>query len=62
MKSKAVKKMTTDEMINKINSTKKDLFNLRFKKMNGQLTDTAKISELKRDVAKMLTKINESKK
>ena len=58
MKSKAVKKMTTDEMINKINSTKKDLFNLRFKKMNGQLTDTAKISELKRDVAKMLTKIN----
>ena len=30
--------------------------------MNGQLTDTAKISELKRDVAKMLTKINESKK
>ena len=62
MKSKAVKKKTTDEMINKINSTKKDLFNLRFKKMNGQLTDTAKISELKRDVAKMLTKINESKK
>ena len=62
MKSKVVKKMTTDEMINKINSTKKDLFNLRFKKMNGQLTDTAKISELKRDVAKMLTKINESKK
>ena len=62
MKSKDVNKLTKDELKNKINSIKKDLFNLRFKKMNGQLTDTAKISELKRDVAKMLTKINESKK
>ena len=62
MKSKAVKKMTSDELINKINSAKKDLFNLRFKKTNGQLTDTSKVSQLKKDVAKMLTKINEKKK
>ena len=62
MKSKAVKKMTTDELINKINSAKKDLFNLRFKKINGQLTDTSKVSQIKKDIARMLTKINEKKK
>ena len=35
-----------------------DLFNMRFKKTNGPLEDTSKFSELKRDVAKILTKIN----
>jgi len=62
MKSKVVKKMTGDELINKINSAKKDLFNLRFKKINGQLTDTSKVSQIKKDIARMLTKINEKKK
>ena len=31
---------------------------MRFKKTNGPLEDTSKFSELKRDVAKILTKIN----
>ena len=50
--------MTEDELKNKINSIKKDLFNFRFKKINGQLEDTSKISELKRDFAKVKTKLN----
>ena len=58
MKSKEVKKLSNDELKNKINSLKKDLFNIRFKKINGQLQDTSKISQLKKDVAKLLTKIN----
>ena len=45
-------------MNNKINSLKKDLFNIRFKKVNGQLEDTAKINHLKKDVAKILTRLN----
>jgi len=62
MKKKEIKKLTTDELINKSNLLKKDLFNLRFKKVNGQLTDTAKVSLLKRDVAKMLTELNNNNK
>ncbi len=58
MKNKDIKKLTKDELNKKINLIKKDLFNIRFKKVNGQLQDTAKISTLKKDLAKILTKLN----
>tara|TARA_B100001996_G_C18523595_1_gene540214 strand:+ start:636 stop:821 length:186 start_codon:yes stop_codon:yes gene_type:complete len=58
MKKSEIKKLTKDEMNNKINLLKKDLFNIRFKKVNGQLEDTAKINLIKKDVAKILTKLN----
>ena len=58
MKNKEINKLTKDELMNKINSLKKDLFNFRFRKINGQLEDTAKISLLKKDLAKILTKLN----
>ena len=61
MKSKEVKKLSEDEIKNKINSLKKDLFNFRFRKVNGQLEDTAKVSKIKRDVAKLLTSLNNKK-
>ena len=62
MKYKYVNKLTADELKNKINSIKKDLFNFRFRKINGQLEDTSKVSLLKRDLAKILTKLNIGKK
>ena len=58
MKSKEVKKLTVDELKIKVNSLKKDLFNFRFRKVNGQLDDTAKVSQIKKDVAKLLTALN----
>ena len=58
MKSKEINKLSKDELKNKINSLKKDLFNIRFRKVNGQMEDTAKVSTIKRDVAKLLTKLN----
>ena len=58
MKNREVKKLGIDELKKKINSLKKDLFNIRFKKVNGQLEDTAKISTIKRDVAKLMTSLN----
>ena len=61
MKNKEIKKMTKDEVINKINSLKKDLFNFRFRKVNGQVEDTAKISQIKNDVARLLTTLNTKK-
>ena len=62
MKNKDIQKLTTDEIKNKINSLKKDLFNFRFRKVNGQLEDTAKVSQIKNDVAKLLTKLNKKDK
>ena len=61
MKYKEVDKLTIDELKNKINSLKKDLFNLRFRKINGQIDDTSKISVLKKDLAKINTKLNKKK-
>ena len=61
MKNKEIKKMSNDELKNKVNSLKKDLFNFRFRKINGQLEDTAKISQIRSDVARLLTTINKKK-
>ena len=58
MKNKQIDKFTDDELKSKINSLKKDLFNFRFRKVNGQLEDTSKVSGLKHDIAKLLTKLH----
>ena len=58
MKNKEINKLNVDEIKNKINSLKKDLFNFRFRKVNGQLEDTSKVSQIKDDVAKLLTKLH----
>ena len=58
MKNKEISKLSSDELKNKLSSLKKDLFNFRFRKINGQIEDTSKISQLKRDLAKVRTKLN----
>ena len=61
MKNKEINKLSKDELKNKINIIKKDLFNFRFRKVNGQLEDTSKVSSIKKDLAKILTKLNRKK-
>ena len=62
MKINEIKKLSIDELNKKLNLFKKDLFNFRFRKINGQLTDTAKLSEIKKNVAKIYTNLNNKKK
>ena len=59
MKNQEIKKLSIDELKNKVNLLKKDLFNFRFRKVNGQLESTAKVSQIKKDVAKILTALNQ---
>ena len=61
MKNKEVLKLSNDEITKKINLLKKDLFNFRFRKVNGQVEDTSKVSQIRKDIAKMLTKMNKKK-
>ena len=61
MKYKEVNKLSKDELKAKVNSLKKDLFNFRFRKINGQLEDSSKIPKIKKDVAKILSKLNINK-
>ena len=48
MKKKESKKLTKDQSIREIEKLKKDLFNMRFKKINGQLQNIAEYSTIKK--------------
>ena len=53
MKIKEIKKLSVDELKKKVNLLKKDLFNLRFRKVNGQIENSANFSTTKKDLAKI---------
>tara|TARA_Y100000590_G_scaffold353862_1_gene406957 strand:- start:2118 stop:2309 length:192 start_codon:yes stop_codon:yes gene_type:complete len=55
MKKKEIKKLTSEQAIKNIEKLKKDLFNFRFQKINGQLKSPAKISETKKTIARLRT-------
>ncbi len=58
MKKKEIKKLTKNQAIKNIEKLKKDLFNFRFQKINGQLKSTAKVNEVKRSIAKLKTMLD----
>ena len=55
MKKKEIKKMSRTEMLKNLEAFKKDLFNLRFQKNNGQLKNPAKFKETRKNVARLKT-------
>ena len=57
MKKKEIKKLTKKEIFENIEKLKKDLFNFRFQKVNGQIKSPAKITETKKNIARLKTKI-----
>tara|TARA_B100000579_G_scaffold195476_1_gene159783 strand:+ start:192 stop:383 length:192 start_codon:yes stop_codon:yes gene_type:complete len=59
MKKKEIKKLTKDQAIKNIDKLKKDLFNFRFQKINGQLKNSAKIMETRKTIARLKTLIEE---
>ena len=58
MKKQEIKKMTKSEILKNIDKFKKDLFNFRFQKINSQITNPAKISETKKNIARLKTLID----
>ena len=57
MKKKEIKKLTKDQMKENVEKLKKDLFNFRFQKVNGQVKSPAKINETKKNIARLKTLI-----
>ena len=55
MKKKEIKKMSKSEIQKNIDKFKKDLFNFRFQKISSQVTNPAKISETKKNIARLKT-------
>ena len=57
MKKKEVKKLTIEQSKKEYEKLKKDLFNIRFQKVNGQIKNPSKINETKRTIARLKTLI-----
>ena len=55
MKKNELKKLTKDQALKNVDKLKKDLFNFRFQKINGQIKSAAKISETKKSIARLKT-------
>ena len=61
MKKKEQKKLTKDQAEKQIIALKKDLFNIRFKKINNQISNPAQYSQIKKSIARLYTTIKNSK-
>ena len=57
MKKKEIKKLTKVQIKENLEKLKKDLFNFRFQKVNGQVKSPAKITETKKNIARLKTLI-----
>ena len=60
-KKKEDKKLTKDQAEKKILTLKKDLFNLRFKKVNNQIENSAQFNEIRKNIARLYTNIKNTK-
>lgn len=55
MKAADLRAMTLDELDDQLANRKKEQFNLRFQKATGQLEKTARVKEVRRDIARIKT-------
>ncbi len=59
MKSAEIRNLSTDEIRAKLADARQELMNLRFQFVTGQLTDTSRLKQTRRDVARFVTLLNE---
>jgi large subunit ribosomal protein L29 len=62
MKFSNIKQKTEDELKAELVNLKKEQFNLRFQKASGQLENSAKIFQVRRDIARIMTAISAQKR
>ncbi len=58
MKNSEIKEMSTEQLQSKVGELSQELFNLRLQKSISQLQDTAKLGKVKRDRARVHTRLN----
>tara|TARA_Y100000590_G_scaffold469984_1_gene661131 strand:- start:8394 stop:8609 length:216 start_codon:yes stop_codon:yes gene_type:complete len=60
MKYTDIKKKTKDELIELLKNLKKENYNLRFQQKNGQLEKPGRIEQVKKDIARTLTRLKQN--
>ena len=61
MKVEELKGKTADELQAQLLELKKEAFNLRFQKATGQLENTARVGQVRRDIARIKTVVRETR-
>ena len=59
MTAKEIRELSNTEIAQQIETLKDELFNLRFQQATGQLTTTARLKTVKKDIARMKTVLTE---
>jgi len=59
MKAGDVRAKTDDELKGELDQLSKEVFNLRFQKASGQLENTARVRQVRRDIARIKTVLGE---
>ena len=55
LRTKDLRELTNDELLNRLADTRKELFNLRFQSATGALENPARLKHAKREIARILT-------
>ena len=55
MKAEEFRVMTADQLDEQLGKLKKEQFNLRFQRASGQLENTSRVREVRRDIARLKT-------
>ena len=59
MKAQELRTKTSDQLKGELATLQKEAFNLRFRKASGQLENTARVRQVRRDIARVLTFLNQ---
>lgn len=62
MKAADVRAKTEDELAGELDQLGKEVFNLRFQRANGQLENTARVRQVRRDIARIKTILGERRR
>jgi large subunit ribosomal protein L29 len=62
MKATDARAKTEDELTGELDVLGKEIFNLRFQRANGQLENTARVRQVRRDIARIKTVLGERRR
>ncbi len=60
MKASELKGKSVEELNSQLVDLKKEQFNLRFQRATGQLENTARVRQVRRDIARIRTLVNQN--
>jgi large subunit ribosomal protein L29 len=62
MKASDLKSKSVDELNGELTTLRKEQFNLRFQRASGQLENTSRVRQVRRDIARIVTVLSERRR